>query len=96
MPDQIDESVKQRRLDYLMRLQARISREEGQRRVGETTLCLVESVREGGVAVARSWAEAPETDGVVMVEDCPDVQPGDWINVRILRADAYDLWGVKA
>ena len=96
MPDQVPEEVKQRRLDALMRLQAEIAREVGQRRVGETALCLVESVDARGTATARSWAEAPETDGVVYIPHQPDAQPGDWITVRITRAGEYDLWGEKA
>ncbi len=96
MPDQVPEETKQRRLDTLMTLQAEIAREVGQRRVGETALCLVESVDAHGTATARSWAEAPETDGVIYVQGCPDAQPGDWLRVRIVRAEEYDLWGVLA
>lgn len=96
MPDQLPEEVKQQRLDRLMRLQAEISLSRNQERVGTTERVLVESVREDGTAVGRSWAEAPDTDGVIYVKNALDAQPGDWLDARLTRADLYDLWGEKA
>ena len=67
MPDQVPEDVKQRRLDRLMTEQQAISLERNRLRVGSEERVLVESVGADGLGVARSAAEAPETDGVIRV-----------------------------
>jgi ribosomal protein S12 methylthiotransferase len=43
--------------------------------------------------VGRSSADAPEIDGVVHIEDGSKLKPGDWVQVKVLRSDAHDLWG---
>jgi ribosomal protein S12 methylthiotransferase len=59
-------------------------------KVGKQTKVLVDAV-EGGVAIARTEGDAPEIDGVVRIEDGESLKPGDWAEVRITSADAYDL-----
>ena len=46
------------------------------------------------VAVARSYADAPEIDGNVFVEDIDKsiIQSGDLLEVKITDADEYDLY----
>jgi ribosomal protein S12 methylthiotransferase len=46
---------------------------------------------EKNVAIARSEADAPEIDGVVHIERAKALKPGDWADVEITSADAYDL-----
>ena len=94
MPDQIPEEVKQDRLDRLMRLQQEISLKRNQLRVGSTVEALVESVRDDGMAVARSQAEAPDSDGLLYLRNAEGVHPGDFVRARIEQADIYDLTGV--
>jgi ribosomal protein S12 methylthiotransferase len=52
---------------------------------------LVDEVRADGVAVARTAADAPEIDGKVFVRGGSRLQPGDFAEVTIERADAFDL-----
>ena len=94
MPDQIDEEVKQERLDRLMTLQARISLERNRARVGETARVLV-TAADGGRALGRSEREAPETDGEIRLTLRPgrQVRPGEFADVRITGAETYDLMG---
>jgi len=92
MPDQIDEEVKKDRLDRLMRLQQGISRELNGERVGGTCEVLIESF-ENGRYVGRSRLEAPEVDGVIRVKSRRRLAPGQYVEVRITGADAYDLSG---
>jgi ribosomal protein S12 methylthiotransferase len=47
----------------------------------------------GGRAVARSYADAPEIDGVVHIAQGKGLKAGDFVKVRITRSDDYDLWG---
>ena len=92
MPDQVDEEVKQRRLDELMTLQQGISLEENTARVGEICEVLCEGA-EDGMYVGRSIREAPESDGVIRFTAARNVTPGEYLNVKITGADAYDLFG---
>ena len=92
MPDQIAEEVKQRRLDELMTLQQGISLEENTARVGEICEVLCEGAEEG-MFVGRSIREAPESDGVIRFTASREVAPGEYLQVKITGADAYDLFG---
>ena len=93
MPEQIDEDVKQARLDQLMMLQQSISMEINQARVGEVCEVLVDGFDEAsGRFYGRSLLEAPESDGCIWLTDA-DLTPGEYVNVRITGADAYDLEG---
>ncbi|MCE5342281.1 MAG: radical SAM protein, partial [Eubacteriales bacterium] len=94
LPEQVPEDVKQLRLHRLMTLQQSISLERNRLRVGQTVRALVESVREDGVIVARSAAEAPDSDGVLLLAGRGDVQPGEFVTARINGAETYDLTGV--
>ena len=74
-----------------MELQAEISAEKLQRKVGQALTVLVDGIEEGQ-AVARSSADAPEIDGVVYVADAKGLNPGDFCQVRVTRAGEHDLW----
>ena len=95
MAHQVPEDVKQRRLDRLMTAQQAISLERNRLRVGNEERVLVESVGADGLAVARSAAEAPETDGVIRVSGACEADIGCFVTARITGADTYDLTGEK-
>jgi len=92
LPDPVDEDVKQDRLARFMDVQADISAAKLRRRIGSEMTVLVDEVG-GGRAVARSYADAPEIDGVVHIAQGRGLQPGDRVRVKITRSDDYDLWG---
>ena len=92
MPDQIDEAVKQERLDRLMTLQQEISAKVMQARVGETCEVLVEGFRHGRY-YGRSLMEAPEMDGKVLFTSQKKLRPGEYVTVHITGASEYDLNG---
>lgn len=94
MEDQIPEEVKEERLDRLMNLQASISLKKNQNRVGQTVKVLVTDHNEEGFCLGRSESEAPETDGEIVFkakEALPE--PGQFVQVKITKADTYDLMG---
>ncbi len=95
MDGQIDEDIKEERLDRLMTAQQQISLERNQSRIGEETLVLVENVRSDGTGTGRSPAEAPEGDGSVFVTGVTENDIGTFVRVRITEARTYDLLGVK-
>lgn len=96
--DEVPESVKQERYDGLMSLQSGISLSFNQSRVGSVVKVIVDDFVDG-VLVCRSEFESPEVDGEILVRYSPDsfkgLDPyslaGEFINVRILAADEYDL-----
>ena len=92
LPDAVDEDVKQDRLARFMDVQADISAARLKARRGQEMTVLVDEVA-GGRAIARSYVDAPEIDGVVHIAQGRGLKPGDFVRVRITRSDDYDLWG---
>ncbi|MEW5892371.1 MAG: 30S ribosomal protein S12 methylthiotransferase RimO [Pseudomonadota bacterium] len=92
LPDPVDEDVKMDRLARLMDVQADISAEKLRRRRGQELTVLIDAVA-GGRAVGRSYADAPEIDGVVHIAQGAGLKVGDFVRVKVTRSDDYDLWG---
>jgi ribosomal protein S12 methylthiotransferase len=92
LPDHVDEDIQQDRLARFMDVQADISAAKLKARVGKEMTVLVDEAG-GGRAIARSYADAPEIDGVVHIAQGKGLAPGDRVKVRITRSDDYDLWG---
>ena len=90
MPDQIPEEIKQERLDRLMALQAKISLERNQSRLGSIEKVLVTG-HNGMNYTARSPWEAPDADGEIMLFSNAPLQEGQFIQAKITGADTYDL-----
>ena len=100
MPDQIDEAIKEARLDRLMRAQQAISLKRNELRLDAVEKVLIESVQYDEATgepygIGRSAQEAPDTDGEIRVIGADENDIGEFINVRIAEADIYDLTGVK-
>ena len=91
LPDPVPEAVKAERQARFMALQARISREKLERKIGQEMIVLVDEVLPRRV-IARSAGDAPEIDGRVMVDGEWELDPGDFIQVRITAADDHDLY----
>ncbi|RFF32734.1 30S ribosomal protein S12 methylthiotransferase RimO [Wenzhouxiangella sediminis] len=86
----VPEEVAEERWHRFMQHQAGISARRLERRVGGIEPVLVDSV-EGTTAIARSYGDAPEIDGQVIVSGAASPRPGDALMVRVTRADQYDL-----
>ena len=92
MPDQVPEEIKEERLSRLMELQADISRELNEQRVGSVCRVLVTGF-DGMLYTGRSEMEAPDSDGSILFTADREMTNGEFVNVRIVRADTYDLYG---
>jgi ribosomal protein S12 methylthiotransferase len=90
LPDHVDPEVQEERRVRFMERAAEISAERLAAKVGRRMRVLVDAV-EKDMAIARSEADAPEIDGVVHIERPKGLKPGDWADVEITSADAYDL-----
>ena len=99
LPDQVDEDVKSARRDLLMSVQQPISLARNQAFVGQTLDVLVEGKAEATtedgtptgqmITLARSYRDAPEIDGYVLVEG--ELAQGEIVPVRVTGALVYDL-----
>ncbi|WP_417681062.1 30S ribosomal protein S12 methylthiotransferase RimO [Pseudidiomarina aquimaris] len=92
LPDPVPEEVKQERYARFMEVQQEISAARLQQKIGRTLDVLIDEVDAEG-AIGRSYADAPEIDGLVYLNGEYEVQPGERVRVQIEHADEYDLWG---
>jgi len=95
--NQVPEEIKQERLSRFMEVQERISAAKVATKIGSMQTVLVDEVTTDSsdniIAIARTKADAPEIDGVVYLQDAEGLQPGDFVDVKILDADGHDLVG---
>ncbi len=92
LPEPVADEIKQQRFDQFMQLQQQISAAKLQNKIGSVQQVLVDEVTDYG-AIGRTYADAPEIDGVVHIETDVELNPGDMVTVKIAGADDYDLWG---
>lgn len=95
LPDPVPEAVKQARHARFMDIQGQISAQRLQQRIGKEYQIVIDSVDSEG-AVGRTYADAPEVDGVVHLNGVYDVKPGDRLWAEIIHADEHDIWAVPA
>ncbi len=93
LPDHVPEALKEERRGRLMERQADISADRLERRIGQTMTVLIDDITGEG-ALGRSYADAPEIDGVVVIEQAEGLVPGEFATVRITDSGEHDLWGV--
>jgi ribosomal protein S12 methylthiotransferase len=86
----VPDEVKHERRERFMQLAAEISARRLAAKVGRSMRVLVDRI-DGDVAIARSASDAPEIDGSVRIHAAGALQVGQWADVRITHAGAYDL-----
>ncbi|MGE6110075.1 30S ribosomal protein S12 methylthiotransferase RimO [Aeromonas sobria] len=91
LPDPVPEDVQEERFVRFMELQQQVSIRKLARKVGQEMTVMIDEVDEEG-ATGRSFADAPEIDGLVYLNGETGLKPGDMVKVRIDEADEYDLW----
>jgi len=96
LPNPVPDDVREERRARFMKTQEKISKARLKRKVGRTLTVLVDQINhgDGKIAIARSSADAPEIDGNVFISKPGAIQPGDFVQVKITRADAHDLYAV--
>lgn len=88
---QVESDIKQARLDRLMKVQKRISQKKLSEKVGSIQTVIVDEISKD-FAVARSYANAPEIDGVIFLENPSGLEAGDMLDVKIKSSEDYDLY----
>ena len=94
LAEAVPQDVREERQRQLMELQEDISAELMAAKIGREIEVLVDEVDEEG-AMARSKADAPEIDGLVYLDGVFDVEPGDFLTVRVVDTDAHDLYAER-
>jgi ribosomal protein S12 methylthiotransferase len=92
LPGHVADEIKQERWERFMATQQAISAQRLKRFVGRTLDVLVDDVKRT-TATGRSYADAPEIDGIVKVKNAGGTAIGDIVKVRIDKAGPYDLSG---
>jgi ribosomal protein S12 methylthiotransferase len=87
----VPEDVKEARLARFMDVQAQISAEKLQEKVGQEMDILIDHAGPDG-AIGRTKGDAPEIDGEVHLLDVTGLEPGQIVRGRIIEADDHDLW----
>jgi ribosomal protein S12 methylthiotransferase len=91
LPDAVPDALREERRERLMKTQEKISRAKLKSKVGQELTVLVDA-NDGTQALARSSADAPEIDGQVIIANPGTVAPGEFVKVKITRANAHDLF----
>ena len=92
--NQIDEKVKHRRKEILMDIQQDISTNLTHQKIGVEMEVIIEGkLTDEDVYIGRSYQDAPDIDGQIFIEYEGQLISGDYVNVRIVDANDYDLIG---
>ena len=90
--DDITDEIKQARLSRLMRVQQEISASISESKVGKTFKTMIDRL-EGDYYVGRTEFDSPEVDPEVLIKADRELPIGEFVNVKVTEADAFDLYG---
>lgn len=90
--DEIPQEVKQDRLDYLMRVQEGISADVNASKVGQTFRVIVDREEED-FYVGRTQYDSPEVDPEILISKDTPLSQGSFYQVKVIDAQAFDLYG---
>lgn len=94
MLNRVDSDQAQSRAELIMQLQSQVMDQFNESRLGTTLEVLCDGFDPQAMAYAgRSWAESPGIDGVIYFTADRDVQPGQFVPVRITGIMDGDLTG---
>ena len=93
LEDNVPEEVKLARANEIMEIQSQISWELNQEKIGKTFRCLIDR-KEGNYFVGRTEYDSPDVDNEVLIDAKKHyVKIGDFVEVKIIDATDYDLYG---
>jgi len=93
LEDDVPEEVKKARAQEIMDLQSQISWDLNQEKVGQIFKCIIDR-KEGEHFVGRTEFDSPDVDNEVLIDASKFyVKTGEFVNVKIIEATEYDLYG---
>lgn len=94
MPEQVDEDIKQRRLEIIMQEQCFVSENNNKNKLGKVYEAVIDFYdSESGLYSARSYFDAPEIDSCIVFESNEKLFAGTLVKLEIIGYDDYDLKG---
>ena len=94
LPNHVPDALKQERWDRFMEKAQAISQAKLAAKLGKQLQVIVDDIDADGIATCRSWADAPEIDGNLFIdENTEGLAPGDILTGEVDEAGEYDLWG---
>ena len=91
--DDVPEEVKQQRVEDIMNIQQEISFNINQDKVGKHFKVLIDK-KEGNYLIGRTEFDSPEVDNEVLIDArISYATPGTFVQVKIDRAEDFDLYG---
>uniref|UniRef100_UPI0033408BB6 30S ribosomal protein S12 methylthiotransferase RimO n=1 Tax=Flavobacterium sp. TaxID=239 RepID=UPI0033408BB6 len=92
LEDNVPEEVKQDRAAQIMDIQAQISWELNQEKIGQTFKCVIDR-KEGEHFVGRTEFDSPDVDNEVLIDASKFyLKTGDFVNLKIIEATEFDLY----
>ena len=92
LADHVSDEIKQERWERFMQTQQTISANKLQQRIGQTMDVLIDEIYEDEI-IGRTYADAPEIDGIVKIKPSSMIEAGDLVSIKIEDTDEYDLYG---
>ncbi|WP_128331384.1 30S ribosomal protein S12 methylthiotransferase RimO [Apibacter sp. HY039] len=93
LDDTVSEEEKQERVNEIMEIQSKISWELNQEKIGNTYKCIIDR-KEGDYFIGRTEYDSPDVDNEVLVPaESTYLSIGSFVNVKIVRAEDFDLYG---
>lgn len=92
LEDNVSEEVKQARANEIMEIQAQISWELNQEKIGQTFTCVIDR-KEGQYFIGRTEFDSPDVDNEVLVDASKYyLKTGDFVQLKITDATEFDLY----
>ena len=93
LEDDVPADVKQHRANEIMEIQSQISWELNQEKIGQTFRCIIDR-KEGQYFVGRTEFDSPDVDNEVLIDaSATYLKTGEFVNIKIIDATEFDLYG---
>jgi ribosomal protein S12 methylthiotransferase len=93
LEDDVPTEIKQQRAAEIMDIQAHISWDLNQEKIGKTFKCIIDR-KEGPYFIGRTEFDSPDVDNEVLIDASKFyVKVGDFSMVKIIDATEFDLYG---
>ncbi|OUU49426.1 MAG: 30S ribosomal protein S12 methylthiotransferase RimO [Flavobacteriaceae bacterium TMED68] len=94
LKDDVPEELKQKRLNEIMEIQSNISLNNNEKLIGKVFKCLIDR-KEGTNFIGRTFMDSPDVDNEVLIDAKKFyVKLGEFVNIKIIGANNFDLVGI--
>ena len=94
LKDDVPEELKQKRLNEIMEIQSKIALNNNEKLIGKVFKCLIDR-KEGTNFIGRTFMDSPDVDNEVVIDAKKFyLKLGDFVSIRIIGANNYDLVGI--